>query len=217
MVKITADTKVRDLPLVGIETGPSKSADIGALIIEFKAQYRLGIEAWARAGLLLKTVFDMDPEAMPRVVREAGLPPAIINKFLAVGRGRLLPQLIAAPKKVRGLALADQRKAASGTLPLVVKTGTGTDIRRVDLLTSDSGVCNQMIGPNGIRSVDEQVAWLAALERKSLAAVEAKAATPPARWKFDGGRIYVTHPGVITLGMVRQMAGKYGLKIKRGR
>lgn len=215
MMTITADTKVTELPFVGVGQQPAK--DLGPLIAEFKAQYRLGVEAWARAGLLVKEIFDLDPDAMPRLVKELNLPPSIINQFLGIGRGWLLPQLLAAPKKVRQLTAGDQRKVASGTLPLVIKNGGGIDIRRVDLKVADSKVCAQMIGPDGIRSVSEQTAWLASKERKEAAAKEAEALTPSARWKFDGERVYVTHLGVITDGMVRRMARSYGLQFKRGR
>ena len=216
MTKITADTKVTELPFVGGAKENGIHKDVGPLIAEFKTQYRMGIEAWARAGLLVKEIFDADPDAMPRLVKETNLPPSVINKFLSVGRGWLLPQLLAAPKKVRALPVADQRRAASGTLPLVVKNGNAADIRRVDLALADSGTCAQLIGPDGIRSVEEQTAWLASKERREAAARAAEASEPNARWKFGGGRVHVTHPGVVTPWMVRQMAAKYGIRVRKG-
>ena len=62
MTKITADTKVTELPFVGGAKENGIHKDVGPLIAEFKAQYRMGIEAWARAGLLVKEIFDADPE-----------------------------------------------------------------------------------------------------------------------------------------------------------
>ena len=216
MRRITADTRIQDLPLIGTETA-TPPVDIGPLIAEFKTQYRLGIESWAKAGLTMKKIFDADPDAMPRVAKEANLPPAIINKFLGIGRGWLLPQLLAAPKRVRMLSIADQRKAASGTLPLVVRRGAATDVVRVDLLTADAKVCDQIVGPDGIRSADEQLVYLESKDRRAAAVEAAKSKTPYARWNFDGERVYVTHLGVITFEMVRSMAYKYGMRVKRRR
>lgn len=216
MRKITAETKVHELPYVGEEAAPAK--DIGPLIKEFKAQLDLGTAAWVKAGSILVEVFDIDPAAMPRVTREANVAPSTVRNFLRIGRGWLMPQLLAAPKRVRALPLTDQKKVVAGTLPCVVeKPGGGTDIVKVDVISADQETLNVMIGPTGLRTPDEQRVALASAARRRAAATESKAETPHARWKFDGELVYVTHLGVVTPGMVREMAKNYGLKLKRGR
>ena len=215
MKKITAETKVHELPYMGEEAEPAK--DIGPLIKEFKAQLDLGTAAWVKAGSILVEVFNIDPAAMPRVMREANVAPSTVRNFLRIGRGWLLPQLLAAPVRVRALPLADQKRVVAGTLPCVVEREGGTDIVKVDVISADQETLDVMIGPMGLRTPDEQRVALASAARRRAAAKEAKAETPHARWKFDGELVYVTHIGVVTAGMVREMAKNYGLKVKRGR
>lgn len=190
--------------------------EVGVLIDEFKEALALGASAYLAAGRKIARIFEIDPGAMPRVAAAARIPPAAVRKFRDIGRGLLLPELFTAAVKVRTLPVAHQRMAASGTLPCVVETAAGYDVRRVDLLAAGRDVMDQMVGPEGLRSEAEQIAFLKSSARRKRAQEVERQGAPDARWTFHEGQVYVTRLGIVTPDMVRAMARDYGIEL-RGR
>lgn len=188
---------------------------VGLLIKEFKENLALGASAYQAAGEKIARIFEVDPGAMPRVTVEARVPPAVIKKFRDIGRGLLIPELFTASVKVRTLPVREQKMVATGMLPCVVDTPAGYDVRRVDLLAAGREVADQMIGPEGLRSKDEQIAFIKSSCRRRQAHEEVKAGAPDARWTFEEGRVFVTRLGVVTPDMVKAMARDYGIALRR--
>lgn len=112
------------------------------------------------------------------------------RKLLAIADGRILPELVwkfedspSAPL-VEQLPLADQRRLVDNPLVPVVESVKGRDggrtftNRLVDLTRAPKDVARLAVGPEGIRSPEEQVAVLSAPKRAP--AVTPATDAPPA-------------------------------------
>lgn len=130
---------------------------------EFLQAFKRGIDAFQTAGDALAKLVDADPDAIEKIQSEHGIPSSILRQFLSIGRGKLLPQLFTAPAYVKQLPVADQKKLVEGQVEaLVMRSDGGVDTIKVDVMSPDSKMVRQVIGPRGIRTLSEQRAALVA-------------------------------------------------------
>lgn len=196
----------------------TKEQTIDNLIAEFKHHVELGTAAWLRAGQAVAKVLALDPEAMPRIIVTTKMAPSTVKLFLRIGNGTLLPQLLPAPKRVRALPLADQKRVASGTLPCVVLRADGeADVRRVDVMSATPDVLDVMIGPSGLRTETEQLVFLKAKARRMAAESSATAELPRALWEACPLGIRITRIGIIPTTTLMRMVKEAGIKVRRVR
>lgn len=199
---IAHDTKIQDLPSVGpnltSKAAPKtvafdKAGDkelVKALIAEFKAYADSACRDFKRAGDAIARVFELDPEAMPAVVKATGYAPSIIKVFIRIGQGSLLPSLLTAPKKIQALPIEDQKRVAAGPVEqAVLLPGGKIDRRMVDLASATPEVYNQVIGNKGIRTVQEQASALSAKASKAVAEKEEGAKASRFPYRYEGGRV----------------------------
>ena len=164
------------------------------LEIAFVNALNRGVEAWREAGAVLVRLFEEDPEAISRLKTRLGVNSAVIRTFLAIGRGELLPELVTAPGYVRRLPVADQKKVVEGTVEAVVMKPDGTvETLKVDIIRADRKLVSQVVGRDGIRSLSEQRATIAAQVNADLATKAAKLSKRnDAPWWVDGSNVVIT-------------------------
>lgn len=195
----------------------TKEQAIDSLIAEFKHHVELGTASWALAGKAIAKVFEIDPGAMPTILVATKMAPATIKLFVRIGKGTLLPQLFPAPKRVRDLPVADQKRVAAGTLPCVVLRNGEPDVRRVDVMSATPDVLDVMIGPSGLRSQEEQLVFLKAKARRAAAEHSAYAELPRALWEVCPLGIRITRLGIIPSTTLMRMVKEVGIKVRRVR
>jgi hypothetical protein len=196
----------------------NKEQIIDNLVAEFKHHVELGTASWARAGQAVAKAFELDPEILPKFVLMTKMAPSTIKLFLRIGNGTLLPQLLPAPKRVRALPLADQKRVVAGTLPCAVLRADGeTDVRRVDIMSATPDVLDVMIGPSGLRTETEQLVFLRAKARRIAAESSAAAEIPRAVWEVCPLGIRVTRAGIISPAVLMRMVKEAGIKVRRER
>lgn len=119
-----------------------------------------------------------------RLLKERGEPVnkiPLLGTFLRIASGQIDPEVLwkflESPnrKLVERLPLDDQKRLVNDTVVVIAepKPGGGFDKRKVDLVTAPATVAKLVMGPAGIRSLDEQMTILAA--QKTVTAVKARA------------------------------------------
>lgn len=172
------------------EITKGQNAIITELESQFTSALSRGVEAFQEAGDTLVKLAAIDAGNVDRLQTRLGISRQVINTFLSIGRGELLPQLIAAPQYVRKLPVEDQKRIVTGTVDaLVIGKDGKTDTIKVDVLRADSRMVSQVIGKNGIRTLAEQRAVIVAEANKAVAEKDAKPEVMP--WRVDGKNIVV--------------------------
>ena len=168
-----------------------KTTDLEKQFIEALSD---GVNAWKKAGEILVQIDTRDHSAIDRIKTKHNISSAIINTFLAIGRGQLLPELITAQASIKRLPVADQKRVIEGTVEaLVLKPDGTTDKVMVDILRADKQIINQVIGRDGIRTLAEQKSALVARVNSEIAtkaATLAKKSDSP--WWVDGKYVVIT-------------------------
>jgi hypothetical protein len=132
-----------------------------------------------------------DPDTVEKLTSGPdGLPEGFVNGLLRVGEKSLHPQLLLnrcpAYRKLAGMSYSVQEAVISkGTVELVVNPDTG-DCVMVDLVKLEGEQLSQVISQAGVRSRDDQRAWL---KRRTIVSPIPKDVGPPYEIKRDRLRI----------------------------
>lgn len=164
-----------------------------------------GVEAWTKAGILLVTILDENPEAYDDIIESAGgqITRAHLAKFEAIGRGSLEPRLLLNGSigyhKLQSAPLSEQQKALKNGIKLYEPTSDGKITHRIvrpeDLSPFEA---SQVFAPGGgIRTPEEQAAYLAKREsRKTIESAPIKKAGP--KYRIIKGKLVITDACTLT-------------------
>ena len=132
------------------------------------------------AAEMLARLCAADPGTLAALSSGPGaLPEAALNSFLKVAERSLHPALLLngcpAYQRLKGKPYSIQEAVVKRGFVEVVNGDGAGDFIRVDVVKLEGAALNQVIGPAGVRSVDEQRAW-----RKRKAVTVERAASPDA-------------------------------------
>lgn len=158
ILEIPHDASLIDMTAIEAQLRPESSERLRS---QFHECYHGAARFLAKAAVIVK------------LLKERGEPLADIpsvGTYLRIASGQVLPELvwkfIESPNRrlVEYLPLADQQRlTADARIPMIeAAPGGGYTHRIVDLVTAPSHVVRVAIGSEGIRSIEEQMAFLGA-------------------------------------------------------
>ncbi len=167
------------------------------------AAFNRGMSAWTDdAAPMLARLCANDPETFAKVkARQPMLSDGFLTKMLKVGEGSLHPSLLVdtsmASYRLMSVPVTVQNAVLkTGTLDVVVNPETG-DTLRMPLKNLTTEQAMQVISPTGVRTKDEQRAWL---KQRSVAAKPTVHSTGRSiKWKVDGDNIVITKPAAMVI------------------
>jgi hypothetical protein len=155
----TIETVTIDFAAIEHELRPLSS---DKLKLRFVESYGKAAEMIAQAAVCVKLLEERGESL-------AGVP--MLGTFRRIAAGQIVPELvwkfIESPNRrtVERLPLNDQRKLASSPMVEVVEpAGTGYTRRKVDLTQAPRDVVSLAIGPDGLRTPEEQLAYLGSVK-----------------------------------------------------
>lgn len=163
-----------DLATIEAELRPLATDKLRAVFVE---SFGRATDFIARAAVCVKLMEERGEEL--RGIPQLGL-------FRRIAAGQVLPELVwkyaesPARRIVERLPLNDQRKLIQNPMSPVVEpvAGGGTTTRMVDLSRAPIETVRQVIGPDGIRTPEDQLVYLAA-QKHRVAAIPVSVATIP--------------------------------------
>jgi len=169
---------------VSPSTTQAELIDIGAIEAELRPQSTAKLkvrffECYSGAARLIAEAAVCVKLLNERGDSLSGVP--MVGTFRRIAEGQILPELvwkfIESPNRLRveRLPLDDQRRLAADPMVAVAE---GQTVRKIDLTQASAEVANVVIGPDGIRSPDEQRAYLG--QQKVRTAQAKRPATPAA-------------------------------------
>ena len=167
MPPASTQTELIDIAAIAAELRPQSTAKLKLRFFEcYSGAARLIAEAAVCVKLLIERGEDLK-----------GVP--MVGTFRRVAEGQILPELvwkfIESPnrQRVERLPLDDQRRIAADPMVAVAE---GQTVRKIDLTQAPPDVAKVVIGPDGIRSPEEQRAYLG--QQKVREAHARRPATP---------------------------------------
>lgn len=153
------------------------------------------------AGGMLSRLVANDPQAVQKILdQEPTFPGGLITNLLRVGERSLHPDLLLnnclAYRKLRCLPYSTQAQLlAAGSVEVVVNVETG-DTLRVPLTELSGPQAAQVLARDGIRSRDDQRAWLKRRQVATMGPTKPDAAA----WFVKKDRLIVTRPTEMSKG-----------------
>lgn len=156
-------------------------------IEQFTSLIQQGIDAWTQAGKLLVEMLAKDPNAKQSIMEYCpDITEEILSRFEAIGRGQLHPKTLLnnspGMRRLRMLPYSDQQRFLTEPVEVLVQRESGVDTLKVSVKDLTPRQAQQVISPNGVRSLSAQRAWIES--RKSHSAPSAK--TP---YQIRGGKV----------------------------
>lgn len=133
---------------------------------------RKGIESWIEAGEIAARELDADPEWADKVCEGCKwITPERVKRFADFGRKKIHPLLFVsgAPGATKMLKLPYSLQEKYTKEPVEVLTANG-EVLLVDVMNLKPEQVHQVIGPDRIRTIAEQRAWLEEEKRKAAEA-----------------------------------------------
>lgn len=168
---------------------------------KFVQLVQAGIAAWLEAGQLVAAEADKDPEFVEKLVDSVpGLTLETVLRFEAIGRGRVLPELLASGsqpgvRRLLRMPIDLQRRFVKEPVPLLVRASSGGwDTLQVDLRNLTQTQAVQVFGADGIRSEAAQRAYLEDLATKK----QVRRVEKEAPYKVKGGKLIVVEQCTFT-------------------
>jgi hypothetical protein len=164
MPKTTPETHVTDLVALEAELRPLSSDKLQAIFLEC---FRGAADFIAKAALCVKLMKERGEPI-------AGFPHA--GRYLKIASGQILPELAAAfaqspnLRRAENLPLDQQRELVEKPMRPVIEpapTG-GYTTRMYDLRDASAEIGKQVIGPDGLRNPEEQLAAIEVPKRRAL-------------------------------------------------
>jgi hypothetical protein len=150
----------------------------------------------------LVELIDYCPEQREKLIRD-GISRHIINQLEEIGRGRLLPGLFNAPKKVQHLLPSEQKRLLSETIPVVVKKDDGdVDIIQARFDTMSKDQVEQILAYDHIRTEEEQRMYMLHRDSQQEKPTKKPAAMP---WVVVGRTIQIKQPMTVTRSQLLDM------------
>jgi hypothetical protein len=144
-------------------------------INKFRQLVQQGVNSLYEAGVLLVKMVKDDPKVIDRICE---LCPEIneetILRFLRIGRKEVHPRLFIGNgpgvRKLRRLPYEIQEKHINQSLEVLIHTDAGWEPLNIDIFNLTVDQADQVFGPEGIRSIPAQRAFLESrrLDRASL-------------------------------------------------
>lgn len=132
-------------------------------ITEIRELVVQGVQAWTEAGSRLVRLLD-DGHQLEQLAEQAGLGQDILTRLVAVGRGRIHPDLLLhtspAAKLLRGCDVSVQRRYIEQPLELLVLRDDQPQTLQVKLDALTPEQARQVMDRNHVRDLAEQRAWL---------------------------------------------------------
>jgi hypothetical protein len=172
------------------DTAVVSKAEIAKLEADFLSALRNGVESLRIAGRALVRLMVADPDAGTRLIEEHGIPRNTLFILSRIGRGNLLPELAFKPAMGR-LPIEEQKRLVAGPVDAVVIREGKTETIKVDLRNAHPAMLEQVVAPDHIRSLPEQVQYI---ETRRGATPPAAAATDGVPWRVRGGKIDILRP-----------------------
>jgi len=172
MSPANTQTETIDIAAIEAELRPQSTAKLKVRFFEcYGGAARLIAEAAVCVRLLTERGEDL-----------RGMP--MVGTFRRIADGQVLPELvwkfIESPnrQRVERLPMSDQKRIAADPM---VPVAEGQTVRKIDLTQASAEVAKVVIGPDGIRSPDEQRAYLG--QQKVRTAQAKRPATPAAAFE----------------------------------
>lgn len=153
----------------------SKTESVNELINEFSKQLAAGMLNVERACRTLAEAYDIDAGYAENCVKALGIPSPSVKSMLAVGRGKLMPQLLTGSTPgERALAHCDvaiQKLYLDEPVPVMAPTNFAEHrLIRVSELTADQA--RQVFDRGTLRTLAQQRSYLEANARPETVQVE---------------------------------------------
>ena len=172
-----------------------------------------GIDAWATAGKILVALLDEDNMTLDEIATQSGsdfVTPEVLAQFERIGRGQVLPSLLAAQYPaaafIERLPLSLQSRAMDDGVELMVISNGRADTLRVAARHLTKKQCRQVFERNGIRNLAAQRAWI---EEQNMNTERTSIVRNTSAWSVRGHEVVVTSPCVMTkadlLAMLQQL------------
>lgn len=158
--KVLGDASITiDLAAIESDLRPKSSGDLKKMFVESVGR---ASEFIARAAIIIK-LLDERGEHIDIPATSKGI-------YRKIAEGQVLPELFflfsSSPvcRAVTNLPLPDQRRLVNNPRQVVAQPapGGGYTQRMVDITTAPAEIANRVIGPEGIRSAEEQIAYMEA-------------------------------------------------------
>jgi hypothetical protein len=170
-------------------------------IREFASLCQQGIDAWIKAGEILVELVEDDPHVFDKIISvDPRMNAGILGRFEQMGRRVLHPQLLLsdAPgfERLSQMPYSVQERFINEPIPLVVQTGSGTDILLVSAKNLTSNQARQVFGKGRVRTEGEQKAWL--MDQRARKAKPSGTNIPA--WTIRGGRAVFAEGATLSAG-----------------
>lgn len=155
---------------------------------EFAKLIAAGVESWRQAGKIIAKRYQKDPTFIRQCAEASGLLEHTLKFFIRIGQGTLNPRLLLRDslpgvKRAMALPIADQRRLESEPIDIADRN----QIIHLTIFELDKTQAAQAIGPDGVRTVEQQKHWLANRIR-----------SPSKAWYVAGERVVFTRKAVLS-------------------
>lgn len=181
---------------------------IDSTALQFVELVRAGIQKWVEAGELVSRKLDEDPEWATKAADSVnGLTVETIMRFDALGRNRLIPQLMLRDcPGFRALSAAPveiQKRFIDHTIPVIVKTDSGWETLQMKVEAMGHDQVKQVFDRGVVRTESQQRAWIES--RKAKANIEIEYHEP---FIIRGSKIHFKAGCVMTISELARIIQK---------
>jgi len=183
----------------------ARNTTIAADIKQFKLLVQQGVDAWVMAGKVLVKALKDNPEAYDRFLGE-GITHAHLSKFERIGKGELEPRLLLNGSigylKLQSVPESQQRRALDEGVKVYEPSASGeTTHRMIQAEELNAFQASQVFAPSGIRTVQQQRAYLAERENRKNRTEAAKTVDLP-DYTIKGTKVTFKAGCVLTLAQI---------------
>lgn len=158
-----------------------------------------GISAWAEAGRLIAEGIDENKNFIDELCsKHPMLSDGIVRRFEQIGRGTIDARLLVTENpgavRLRQLPIQLQQKHLSEPVEVLIKTDSGWETLRMDVMNLTRDQAAQVFTADGVRSVAAQRAFIE--DRAMKQAAPLAAAELP--YRVNGRKLVITNPCTLT-------------------
>jgi hypothetical protein len=180
-----------------------EKVEVTKLLEEIRVGFVQGVESWKKTGERLVELLDKQGMALEEVVRLLDHPSvsvAVLRVFERIGRGMLLPALMAAEfpaaRFLASLDVSAQRRLMNEPVEVFSMVGGRPDTLNIRVQDMTLSQCKQVFGKGVVRAPSAQRAWIneqvMLQERKKI-----KRAMPN-QWEVVRGELVVREACTLT-------------------
>lgn len=163
-----------------------------------------GIDCWIKAGEIIASALDREPDSMDRICEVTGLSSDIVRRFEQIGRKEVYPKLLANTsvgyRKLAACTYREQKLYSENPIELIVLKPDGdTDMLSTGVQNLTPEQCKQVFAKGHIRTQSEQRAWLESERKKSFERdLKIKTTNHPLHFKVAKNTLVVYEPWQFT-------------------